>query len=68
MLEQELNRNGDGLSIEELEKESEASEMDAIEGELAKVQLGWHRGKFLVPCLQGRFFIFLQEITGNAVI
>jgi hypothetical protein len=34
MLEQELNRNGDGLSIEELEKESEASEADAIEGEL----------------------------------
>ncbi len=37
MLEQELNRNGDGLSIEELEKESEKSETDAIEGELEKV-------------------------------
>jgi len=37
MLDQELNRNGDGLSIEELEKESEASETDAIEGELEKV-------------------------------
>ncbi|MDY6973269.1 MAG: AAA family ATPase [Thermodesulfobacteriota bacterium] len=34
MREQELNRNGDGLSIEDLEKESEASEIDAIEGEL----------------------------------
>lgn len=34
MLEQELNRNGDGLSIEDLEKESEESEIDAIEGEL----------------------------------
>jgi len=37
MLEKELNRNGDGLSIEELEKESEESEIDAIEGELDKI-------------------------------
>ena len=37
MLEEELNRTGDGLSIEELEKESEESETDEIEGELEKV-------------------------------
>ncbi|MGQ3684243.1 MAG: AAA family ATPase [Candidatus Loosdrechtia sp.] len=37
MLEQELSRNGDGLSIEELEKEVEESEIDAIGGELEKV-------------------------------
>ncbi len=40
MLEQELNRNGDGLSIEDLEKESEESEIDAIEGELEKISNG----------------------------
>ncbi|WLE95914.1 MAG: AAA family ATPase [Candidatus Electrothrix communis] len=34
MLEQELSRNGDGLSIEDLEKESEELEIDAIESEL----------------------------------
>ena len=33
MIEQELNRNGDGLSIEELEKEADESEVDAIDGE-----------------------------------
>ncbi|MEA2013915.1 MAG: AAA family ATPase [Thermodesulfobacteriota bacterium] len=38
-LEQELNRNGDGLSIEELEKEADESEIDAIEGELEKTSL-----------------------------
>jgi len=38
-LEQELNRNGDGLSIEELEKEADESEIDAIEGELEKISL-----------------------------
>jgi len=37
MREQELNRNGDGLSIEDLEKESDESEIDAIEGELEKI-------------------------------
>jgi len=37
MLEQELNRNGDGLRIEDLEKESEESETDAINGELEKI-------------------------------
>jgi uncharacterized protein YhaN len=36
-LEQELTRNGDGLSIEELEKEADESDIDAIEGELEKV-------------------------------
>lgn len=34
---QELNRNGDGLSIEELEKEADESEIDAIDGELEKI-------------------------------
>ncbi|MCI5125958.1 MAG: chromosome segregation protein SMC, partial [Candidatus Electrothrix sp. AR5] len=34
MLEQELSRNCDRLSIEELEKEAEESEIDAIESEL----------------------------------
>ena len=34
MLEQELKRNGDGLSIEELEQEAGQSDIDAIEGEL----------------------------------
>ncbi|WPD23824.1 MAG: AAA family ATPase [Candidatus Electrothrix scaldis] len=34
MLEQELNRNGDGLRVEELERELEASEIDTLEGEL----------------------------------
>jgi uncharacterized protein YhaN len=33
-LEQELSRNGDGLSIEELEREAAESEVDAIEGQL----------------------------------
>ena len=36
-IEEELNRNGDGLSIEELEKEADESEVDAIEGELKKI-------------------------------
>lgn len=36
-LEQELTRNGDGLSIEELEKEASESDIDAIEGELERV-------------------------------
>lgn len=39
MLEQELNRNGDGLSIENLENESEESGIDAIEGELEIVSV-----------------------------
>lgn len=39
MVEQELNRNGDGLSIEELEKEANESEIDAMEGELEKITL-----------------------------
>ena len=36
-LEQELTRNGDGLSIPELEKEAGESDIDAIEGELERV-------------------------------
>ncbi len=36
-LEQELTRNGDGLSIQELEKEASESDIDAIEGELERV-------------------------------
>ncbi len=36
-IKQELNRSGDGLSIEELEKEADESEIDAIEGELEKI-------------------------------
>ncbi len=36
-LEQELMRNGDGLSIQELEKEAADSDVDAIEGELEQV-------------------------------
>ncbi len=39
MLEQELNRNGDGLSIEVLEREANESDIDAIEGELQEVDL-----------------------------
>ena len=39
MLEQELTRNGDGLSIEGLEKEADESEIDAIEGELERISL-----------------------------
>lgn len=39
MLEQELNRNGDGLSIEELEYESQELEIDSIEGELEKISM-----------------------------
>ena len=39
MLEQELNRNGDGLSIKALEKESEEAEIDSIEGELEKISI-----------------------------
>lgn len=35
--EQELTRNGDGLSIEELEKEASESDIDAIDGELERV-------------------------------
>jgi len=37
IIERELNRNGDGLSIQELEKEADESEIDAIEGELEKI-------------------------------
>ncbi|MDU9050040.1 MAG: AAA family ATPase [Candidatus Electrothrix sp. Rat3] len=37
MLEQELNRNGDGLRVEDLEQESEALDTDAIESELEMV-------------------------------
>ncbi|MCI5150358.1 MAG: hypothetical protein D3916_13395 [Candidatus Electrothrix sp. MAN1_4] len=37
MLEQELNRNGDGLRVEDLEQESEALDTDAIESELERV-------------------------------
>mgnify|MGYP005841405481 CR=1 FL=1 len=36
-LEQELNRAGDGLSIEQLENEAAASDADAIEGDLEKI-------------------------------
>ncbi len=36
-LEQELTRNGDGLSISELEKEAGESDIDSIEGELERV-------------------------------
>ena len=36
-LEQELIRNGDGLSIQELEQEASESDIDAIEGELESV-------------------------------
>lgn len=39
MLEQELNRNGDGLSIEALEAELENSEIDAIEGKIDKITI-----------------------------
>ena len=36
-IEQELTRNGDGLSIPELEKEADESDIDSIEGELGRV-------------------------------
>lgn len=36
-VEQELTRNGDGLSIEELEQEARAADIDAIDGLLASV-------------------------------
>jgi len=36
-IEQELTRNGDGLSIPELEKEAGESDIDSIEGELERV-------------------------------
>ena len=36
-LEQELTRNGDGLSIQELEKEASESDIDTIEGEREQV-------------------------------
>jgi uncharacterized protein YhaN len=36
-LEQELTRNGDGLSIQDLEKEASESDIDAIDGELERV-------------------------------
>ena len=39
MLEQELNRNGDGLSIAELENESEECDIDTLEGELDKISI-----------------------------
>lgn len=39
MLEQELSRNGDGLSIDNLENESEESGIDTIEGELEIVSV-----------------------------
>ena len=36
-LEQELTRNGDGLSIQELETEASEADIDSIEGELERV-------------------------------
>ncbi len=39
MHEQELNRNGDGLSIKELEKEADESEIDAFESEYEIISL-----------------------------
>ena len=36
-LEQELTRNGDGLSIQELEQEASEADVDTIEGELERV-------------------------------
>jgi uncharacterized protein YhaN len=36
-LEQELTRNGDGLTLEELEQESAASDIDALEAAISKV-------------------------------
>jgi uncharacterized protein YhaN len=36
-LEQELTRNGDGLDIQELEKEASEADTDAMEGELVRV-------------------------------
>ncbi|NWH06783.1 YhaN family protein [Desulfobacter latus] len=38
-LEQELNRNGDGLSIEALEKELSSCDIDAIEAEIEKIAI-----------------------------
>lgn len=38
-LEQELTRNGDGLSIQQLEKEAGESDIDAIEGDLENVSV-----------------------------
>lgn len=38
-LEQELNRNGDGLSIEALEKELKDSDIDALEPEIEKISI-----------------------------
>ena len=38
-LEQELTRNGDGLSIQDLEKEAGESDVDSIDGELERVSL-----------------------------
>ncbi len=38
-IEQELTRNGDGLSIGQLEKEAGESDIDAIEGKLERVSL-----------------------------
>ena len=37
IIEQELTRNGDGLSIQKLEKEADESDIDAIEGKLERV-------------------------------
>jgi uncharacterized protein YhaN len=39
MLEQELTRNGDGLSIGELQKEAAEAEVDTIKGELERISL-----------------------------
>lgn len=38
-LEQELSRNGDGLTIKELEKEAEESEIDALDGEIERISI-----------------------------
>ena len=39
MLEQELTRNGDGLTIEELENETEKLDIDSIDGEQERISL-----------------------------
>nr|WP_320192074.1 AAA family ATPase [uncultured Desulfobacter sp.] len=38
-LEQELNRNGDGLSIEQLEEELNHCDIDALDGEIEKISI-----------------------------
>jgi uncharacterized protein YhaN len=65
MVELELTRNGDGLSIEELEKEAGESDTDAIEGELERVSSELHEFQANRDTLRDQRQTLQNEIRGK---